>query len=319
MLKGKKVVVTGGAGFIGSHLVDKLIASGAMVCVIDNLSRGKKEYLSSHEGKKGFKFYKKDLTNFNSIKPLFAGADVVFHLAANSDIADSFAHPRTDLDAGTIATFNVLEAMRQNEVSKIVFASSSAVYGDPVNLPVHENDGPLLPISLYGASKLAAEGLISAYHGTFDFSYWIFRFANVTGDRATHGIIYDFERKLRKNRKELEIFGDGKQCKSYVHVDDCIDGIVFGYEKSKEKTSVFNIANDGWTSVRRIAEITVATCGCPDAKFKFTGGVRGWPGDVPKVLLCGERLAKLGWKPALSSDEAVEKSAKAVWNENRWK
>ena len=315
MLEGKKIIVTGGAGFIGSHLVDKLVAKGAKVCVIDDLSLGKKEYIARHEGKNGFEFHKKDLKDFDSVKPIFAGANAVFHLAANSDIANSFSHPRTDLDAGTVATFNVLESMRQNGVSKIIFSSSSAIYGDPVNLPLHEDDGPLLPVSLYGASKLAAEGLISAYHGTFDFSYWIYRFANITGDRATHGVIYDFEKKLLKNPKELEILGDGKQCKSYVHVDDCVDAMLFGYEHSKEKTNVFNIANDGWTSVRRIAEITVATCGFSEAKFKFTGGARGWPGDVPKVLLAGERLAKLGWKPKLTSDGAVEKSAAQVWKE----
>ena len=314
-----KTVVTGGAGFIGSHLVDRLVAGGGEVVVIDNLSSGKPEFISQHRGKPGFKFVKADLLKPGQYSSELEGAGVIYHLAANPDVKAAIANTRIEIDQGILSTYNLLEQARKRDVQSIVFSSSSVVYGEPLVVPVAEDYGPLLPISFYGASKLAGEGLLSAYCGTFGMAGITYRFANVVGARSTHGVIYDFCKKLRKNPSSLEVLGDGKQTKSYILVEECVDAILFGASKRLGKISasmdVFNIANSDWISVADIAKEVIAASGIAGTKISFTGGKRGWPGDVPKVMLDGAKLAKLGWTPKSNSLQAVRAAAKTTWKE----
>jgi UDP-glucose 4-epimerase len=306
-----KFLVTGGAGFIGSHLVDKLVEMGD-VTVYDNLSSGRKEFIEHHIGHKGFRFYQADLLDIEKLKEAIQGQQIVFHLAANPDIRQGIKRTNQDLEQGTVATYNVLEAMKQEKVKKIVFASSSAVYGETPIKPISEDHGPLFPISLYGASKLACEGLISAFCHIFDMQAWIFRFANVVGERTTHGVIFDFIRKLRLNPEELEILGDGNQEKPYIYVDDCIDGIIHGFQYSNERINVFNLGSISTTKVSSIAEMLVSEMGLTRTKFRYTGGDRGWPGDVPQVRFCTTKMEKLNWKPKYCSDEAIRTTIKII-------
>jgi len=261
--------ITGGAGFSGSHLVDRLISSGE-VTVYDNLISGSKEFIQHHLGSHNFRFSQADLLDFDILNKAIANHDIVFHLAANPDIRAGSANTNLDLHQGTIATYNVLEAMKVNRISRIVFASSFTVYGEAGTKPVSEDYGPLLPISLYGASKLASEGLISAFCHLFDMQAWIFRFANVVGARASHGVIFDFINKLKQNPEELEILGDGTQEKPYLYIDDCIDGILFGLEHSQERVNVLNLGSDSSTNVTAIANTVVEAVGLSGAKFRYT-------------------------------------------------
>ncbi len=304
-----KAFVTGGAGFIGSNLVDALLESGYKVTVYDNLSLGTEDRIKHHLYNKDFTFIKADLLDFNKLLSSIKDHDIIFHLAANSDISNN---SRTDIDIkqGTLATYNVLEAMRLNNVKKIVFSSTSAVYGEPKIMPTPENYGPLQPISLYGSSKLACEGLLAAFSHNFDFQIWIFRFANIIGKRGTHGVLVDFIRKLRNNAKELEILGDGKQKKSYLEVRECVEGIFFALEKSREQLNVFNLGCNSSTQVDTIANIVVEEMGLKDVKFRYTGGARGWKGDVPLMSLDVSKINKLGWQAKLRSDEAVRVAVK---------
>lgn len=299
--------ITGGAGFIGSHLVDRLISSGE-VTVYDNLSSGKKEFIQRHLGKSKFRFIQADLLDFATLNKAIANYDLVFHLAANPDVRAGSMNTNLDLQQGTLATYNLLEAMRLNQISKIVFASSSTVYGEAGTRPVSEDYGLLLPISLYGASKLACEGLISAFCHLFDMQVWVFRFANVVGARASHGVIFDFINKLRQNPREMEILGDGTQEKPYLYSDDCIDGILFGLEHSQERVNVLNLGSDSSTNVTAIANMVVEAIGLSGVKFRYTGGNRGWRGDVPQVRFDMTKIRNLGWKPRYSSDEAVRRA-----------
>jgi len=301
-----KYFVTGGAGFIGSHLVDRLIDQ-AEVTVYDNLSSGKLEFLEHHFDKSNFHFVKADLFDFDNLNKTISGHDVVFHLAANPDVRAGSRNTRLDLDQGIVATYNVLEAMRLNNLIKLIFASSSTVYGE-VPKRVTEDFGPLLPISLYGASKLACEGLVSAFCHLFNMQAWIFRIANVVGTRSSHGIIFDFINNLRQNSKELEILGDGTQEKPYIYINDCIDGILLGLEQAQEQVNIFNLGSESSTDVTAIANIVVETMGLSNVKFKYTGGSRGWKGDVPQVRFDITKMKKLGWKPKYSSDRAVRKA-----------
>jgi UDP-glucose 4-epimerase len=239
---------------------------------------------------------------------------VVFHLAANPHVRLGETQTDLDLQQGIIATYNVLEAMRQNDIKKIVFSSSSVVYGETTEPTLPETYGPTLPISMYGAGKLGAEGLISAFCGTFDFQAWMYRFANVVGARGTHGVIVDFIEKLKKNPHELEILGDGRQCKPYLYVSDCVDGILYGYTHANQKMNLFNLSCDTTTTVTRIAEMVTQEMGLANVVFKYTGGIRGWKGDVPRFQLDAAKMNNLGWNATLSSDEAVRKAIKDVLN-----
>jgi len=302
-----KCFVTGGAGFIGSHLVDKLIEKGHNVTVFDDLSSGKKEFIKHHLENDNFSFAKADLIDGKTVLKEIEGHDVVFHIAANPDVRMGAQKPdiaKKDI----LATYNLLDAMREHEIKKIVFSSSSTIYGETPPFPLPENYGPLLPISVYGAAKLAAEGLISSFCHTFDMQGWMYRFANVVGIRGTHGVLVDFINKLRKNPHVLEILGDGKQKKPYLYVTECVDGILFGFEHSNEEVNFFNLGCDSATEVTRIGELVVKEMDLQNVKFTYTGGKRGWKGDVPQFQFDIEKIKKLGWEANLSSDGAVRKA-----------
>jgi len=307
-----KIFVTGGAGFIGSNLVDKLISRGDTVTVYDNLSSGKKEFLKHHLNNEKFNFVKADLMNLPKLKEAIKDHDVVFHIAANPFVRLGERQTKLDLEQGPIATYNLLEAMRINDVKKIVFSSSSVVYAETPPIAIPENYGPTLPISLYGAGKLGAEGLISAFCGTFGFQAWIYRFANVVGIRGTHGVIVDFIDKLKINSKELEILGDGKQQKPYLHVFDIVSGMLHGFEHSNDQLNLFNLSCESDTTVTRIADLVVEEMGLKDVKYNFTGGKRGWAGDVPRFQLDASKIKKLGWKENYTSNEAVRKAIREI-------
>jgi len=307
-----KVFVTGGAGFIGSHLVDTLVEKGHTVTVYDNLSSGEKKYIKHHLTRDYFTFIDADLLDLEQVKKEIQDHDVVFHIAANPFVRLGETQTDLDLKQGAIATYNVLEGMRLNGIKKIVFSSSSVVYGETLPIFLPETYGPTLPISFYGAGKLASEAVVSAFCGTLDFQAWIYRFANVVGSRGTHGVIIDFIDKLRKNPKELEILGDGKQQKPYLHVSDCVDGMIFGFEHSHEPLNLFNLSCDTDTTVTRIAEMVVEEMGLHDVEFKYTGGKRGWKGDVPRFQLDAKKINAIGWKARYTSDEAVRKAIQEV-------
>ena len=310
--KATKYFVTGGAGFIGSHLVDRLMTEGNEVTVYDNLSSGSKVFAQHHLGKEGFQLIEADLLNLDTLKEAIANHDVIFHLAANPEARLGIENTELDLKQETIATYNVLETMRVNGIKKIVFSSSGCIYGETPVIPLPEDYGPVLPISLYGAGKLASEGLISAFCHTFDMQAWIFRFANIVGVRATHGVIFDFINKLKQNPRELEILGDGKQCKPYLHVKDCVDGIIYGFKNSHDKVNVFNLGCSTATDVTTIARMLVDEMGLKAVKFRYTGGKRGWPGDVPQVRFNVDKINSLGWKAKYTSDEAVRRAIKDI-------
>ncbi|MCD6275305.1 MAG: NAD-dependent epimerase/dehydratase family protein [Thermoplasmata archaeon] len=310
-----RILVTGGAGFIGSHIVDRLISSGNEVIVYDNLSSGKLEFLEHHMRNENFKFVKDDLLNFEALKREMKDVNLVYHVAANPDVKIGARDTRIHLEQNVIATHNLLEAMRLNDISDIVFTSTSTVYGEAKKIPTPEDYGPLIPISLYGASKLAAESLIMAYAHTFGMNTVIYRFANIVGPRSTHGVIYDFIMKLKNNPRELEILGDGTQKKSYLYIEDCVDAIIYGYEHRKEDVEIFNIGSDDWIDVKKIADIVVEEMGLENVKYRFTGGKRGWKGDVPKMLLSIEKIKSYGWKPKYSSEESVRLTARHLIDE----
>jgi len=310
-----RILVTGGAGFIGSHIVDRLISSGNEVIVYDNLSSGKLEFLEHHMRNENFKFVKDDLLNFETLKREMKDVNLVYHVAANPDVKIGARDTRIHLEQNVIATHNLLEAMRLNDISDIVFTSTSTVYGEAKKIPTPEDYGPLIPISLYGASKLAAESLIMAYAHTFGMNTVIYRFANIVGPRSTHGVIYDFIMKLKNNPHELEILGDGTQKKSYLYIEDCVDAIIYGYEHRKEDVEIFNIGSDDWIDVKKIADIVVEEMGLENVKYRFTGGKRGWKGDVPKMLLSIEKIKSYGWKPKYSSEESVRLTARHLIDE----
>lgn len=307
-----RVLVTGGAGFIGSHLVDQLVAHGIEVTVFDDLSSGWREFVQHHDGADSFRFIEGDLLDKDEVKSAVTGHEVVFHLAANPEARWGIENTELDLKQETVATYNVLEAMRVNAVKKIAFASSGTIYGETPLIPLPEDYGPVLPISLYGAGKLASEGLISAFCHTFDMQAWIFRFSNIVGKRATHGVISDFIQKLRRTPSELEILGDGSQCKPYLHVEDCVEAILFGFGKSHSRVNVFNIGCASATDVNTIARMLVDEMELRGVRFRYTGGDRGWPGDVPQVRFNVERMNKLGWRAKHSSDEAVRRAIREM-------
>ncbi len=308
-----KVLVTGGAGCIGSVLAERLLKEGNEVIVLDDFSFGKKEHVAALEKDRKFKLIRGSILDLELLKKAVEGCDVVFHLAASSTVKYFPGNPTDqELKVNVTGTYNVLEAMRLKGIKKIVFSSTSTVYGEPEKYPTPE-DAPILPVSLYGASKAAGESLISAFCGMFGMQAWIYRFANVVGgkSRKTGGmIVSDFIEKLKKDSKELEVLGNGKQKKSYITVDDCVNGMLFGFSKAKEKVNVFNLGNSEQTEVNEIARMVAAEMGLEDVKLKYTGGDRGWIGDVPKMLLSIDKISKLGWKPKVSSTEAVRLAIK---------
>ncbi len=307
-------LVTGGAGFIGSHLVDELISRGYRVRVIDNLSSGDYAFLSRHEGRKDFEFVRADLKNKESVERVVKGIDTVFHYAANPEVRLSVQEPEVHFKENLLATFNLLEAIRKaGSIEKVVFASSSTVYGDAKILPTPETH-VIKPISVYGASKAGCEALICSYAYLYGFKAVALRYANIVGPRLRHGVIYDFIKKLRKNPSKLEILGDGTQRKSYLFVTDAVEATLFLTERLGDFFDAFNVGNDDWITVKEIGEIVSKVLGLKP-EFVFTGGTedgRGWLGDVKFMRLSIDKVKSLGWSPKYSSKEAVELTAKAL-------
>lgn len=305
-------LVTGGAGFIGSHLLDALLADSATgeVRVVDNFSSGRREHLAPHAGNKRLRVREADLLDFKKILPHFRDVDRVFHLAANPDARWGLDNTRLDLEQETIATYNVLEAMRRHRVPQIVFSSSGTVYGDVGTTVTHEGLGPCLPVSLYGAGKVASEALITAFCASFGLRGIILRFGNIVGERTTHGVIHDFIRSLAMNPKELKVLGNGFQSKPYVYVRDLVGGLRFASQRAAKlessKFEVFNLAPDGATSVRFIADELVQQLGLAGrTKIRYGTEAAGWPGDVPQSRMDSSKLRKAGFALPRSSDDAV--------------
>ncbi len=308
-----RCLVTGAAGFIGSHLVEYLVAQGNSVTGYDNLSSGKRKWIQHLLDYPRFTFLEADLLDLKALKRAVRRHDVVFHLAANTDIPNGNKDPHIDFENCTVGTFHMLEAMRANGVRQLIFASSSTVFGEPPIRPTPETVGPVLPISLYGAGKMAGEGLISAYSHLFGIQAWMFRFGNVVGARMGHGVIYDFIRKLKASPRELEILGDGKQEKNYFLVEDCINGILFAFRHAGRKPcDVFNLGTETTVNVKEIGRIVAEEMGLKGVRLRFTGGSRGWPGDVPQVIYDVRKMKRLGWKARCSSAEAVRIAARRL-------
>ena len=308
-------LVTGGAGFIGSHLVDSLVAQGKSVRVLDNFSSGREEFLAHHKSTTNVEIFRADLLDPESVKNAMQGINTVHHLAANPDIRLGTEVTDTDLRQGTVATYNVLEAMRCEGVSRISFASSSAIYGEASIMPTPETYGPVKPISLYGASKLASEALITAWCGTFGAKAWVHRFANIVGPRGTHGVIFDFIHKLKKDPARLEVLGDGNQEKSYMSAYDCVQSMIHVIGLGGNGPVLNNLGTGDTCSVSRIAEIVIEESGLEGVSIDFTGGKRGWAGDVPKTYLDVTKLLDTGFEPTAMSEQAVRDTARVLISE----
>jgi len=310
----KKVIITGGAGFIGSHLVDSLVGSGYDVTVYDNLSTGRLEFLKDSIDR--IELVREDLLNDGSLPDRLEGTDHVFHLAANPDVRIGVDDTRTSVDQNIIATYNLLEAIRRARDGPrgFTFTSTSTVYGNATVLPTPEDYGPLVPISQYGASKLAAEALISAFSDNFGIRATCLRFANVVGSRSTHGILIDFINKLKKDPTSLEILGDGTQMKSYIHVSDCVRGMRFATERQVGMFEYFNLGTDDSTTVTRIAHIVIEAMGLQDVELVYTGGYRGagWKGDVKYMSLKIDKIKELGWNYRMNSEKSLRSACEEL-------
>lgn len=308
-------MITGGVGFIGSHLAARLLARGDQVVVYDNLSAGSIDRIESCLSDPRFQFVKGELLDFQQVSHVVKGAEIVFHMASNPDISKSMIQTDLDLRLGVMTLYNVLESMRLSGCNKVFFPSGSGVYGDVGPTPTSEDFAPMRPVSMYGASKLACEAMISAFCHMFDMQAWIGRLANIVGSRQTHGVILDFVKKLERDQKRLQILGDGKQSKPFLHVSECVDAIQTMIEKSKETINVFNVAPDDSIEVREIAQIVVEEMGLTGIRFEYSGGKRGWKGDVPVVRMDTTKLRRIGWMNKLSSGEAVRLAAQELISE----
>jgi UDP-glucose 4-epimerase len=310
------MIVTGCAGFIGSNLVDRLLANGHKVTGVDNFSTGQRRFLGGALEHSNFQLIEMDLLDLDSLKQAFVGGEAVFHLAANADVRFGTEHPRRDLEQNTIATYNVLEAMRANGIKKIAFSSTGSVYGEAPVVPTPE-DGPFpIQTSLYGASKAAGEGLIAAYCEGFGFQSWIFRFVSILGERYTHGHVFDFYQKLKSDPIRLHVLGNGMQRKSYLHVQDCIDAIFLAMDKAQNKVNIFNLGVDGYCEVNDSIGWICAELGL-QPKLEYTGGDRGWIGDNPFIFLDTRKIRTLGWMPKFGIQQGVIKTVNYL-RENEW-
>lgn len=309
-------VVTGGAGFIGSHIVDALVKKGDRVLVIDNLSAGATANIKVHIESGKAEFLQADLLE-DGWQERISGADRVFHIAADPDVRASAISPGKVYDNNVLATERVLEAMREQGIKELVFTSTSTVYGEANVIPTPEDYSPMIPISIYAASKLACEAMIAGYAHTYGMKSWVFRFANIIGERSGHGVIWDFVHKLKDNPAELEILGDGKQIKSYLSVGACVEAVLFAVENSDEPFNYFNIGSEDWIDVTAIAEIVVGEMDLSGVIFSYTGGDRGWVGDVPKMQLGVEKLKGLGWKPDTGSAESIRLAVRTLLEETK--
>jgi UDP-glucose 4-epimerase len=299
-----KAFVTGAAGFIGSSLVDRLLAGGHVVTGYDNFSTGLRRFLESARSNPRFRLVEGDLLDLDAVKNAMAGADFVFHLAANADVRFGPDHPRRDLEQNTIVTWNVLEAMRAAGARRVAFASTGSVYGEPEVFPTPETAPFPVQTSLYGASKLAAEGMIAAYAAAFGYQAWIFRFVSILGERYTHGHVVDFYRQLLAHPERLHVLGNGRQRKSYLHVQDCLDAILLAVEKSTGQVNILNLGTDEYCEVNDSIGWISAQLGV-SPQLTYAGGERGWVGDSPFIFLDCSRMRSLGWQPRLTIRQGV--------------
>jgi UDP-glucose 4-epimerase len=300
-----RAFVTGGAGFIGSHLVDRLLQAGHAVTAYDNFSTGREAFLESARAQAAFRLERGDLLDTQNLIRAMAGHDFVFHLAANADVRFGTAHPGKDLEQNTTATFGVLEAMRTNGIRRVAFSSTGSIYGEPEVFPTPEHCPFPVQTSLYGASKLAGEGLIAAYCNGFGFQGYVFRFVSILGERYTHGHVFDFYRKLLRDPAEIEVLGNGRQRKSYLYVQDCIDGIFTAIERADAPFNVFNLGADEYCSVDESLGWICTRLGLEPLR-RYSGGERGWIGDSPFIFLDASKLRGLGWRPKRTIRQGVE-------------
>lgn len=312
----KRYLVTGCAGFIGSSMVDRLLADGHQVTGIDNFSTGQHRFLSGALTNPRFRLVEADLFELSAIIPAFAGMDFVFHFAANADVRFGTEHPRRDLEQNVIVTYNVLEAMRANSVKRIAFSSTGSVYGEAAVIPTPEDAPFPIQTSLYGASKLAGEGLIAAYCEGFGFQSWIFRFVSILGERYTHGHVFDFFSQLKNDSSRLKVLGNGKQRKSYLYIQDCLDAILLATEKAKDKVNLFNLGVDGYCEVNDSIGWISQTLGVKP-ELLYSGGDRGWIGDNPFIFLDTKKIRSLGWAPKHTINEGVIKTVEFL-KANEW-
>ena len=311
-----RAFITGGAGYIGSHLADRLLEGGNQVTVFDNFSTGQQRFLQQANTSEKFKLIKGDLLDKNELQKAMANHDFIFHLAANADVRFGTEHPSKDLEQNTIVTHNVLEAMRSQGIKKILFSSTGSVYGEASVFPTPEESPFPVQTSFYAASKLAGEGLITAYCEGFGFQSWIFRFVSILGERYTHGHVFDFYNKLKADPSRLKVLGNGKQRKSYLYIQDCLDALLLAIEKSREKVNIFNLGVDDYCEVNdSIGWI------CEELRVKplleYTGGDRGWIGDNPFIFLDTQKIQSINWQPKLSIKESVIKTVKFL-RQNEW-
>jgi UDP-glucose 4-epimerase len=308
-------LVTGGAGFIGSHLVDRLVSEGWRIRVLDNFSTGRLENIKHHVNSEVVEVVRGDLKDLRCVERALEGVDVVFHFAANPEVRVSTTNPQIHFNENVVATFNLLEEMRRS-VKEMVFASSSSVYGEANEIPVSE-EAPVRPVSVYGASKAACESLIHAYSKLYGIKAVILRYANVVGPRLRHGVVWDFVNKLRKNPSQLEILGDGKQVRSYIYVDDAVEATIIAWRKSYDQLEVYNVASEDWITVDEVADEVVKVMGLSDVRKIYRPVLHGvgWPGDVKRVALNIDKLKTLGFKPSMNSREAIRATAKKLAEE----
>lgn len=309
-------IVTGCAGFIGSNLVDRLLSDGKTVLGIDNFSTGQRRFVEPVLSNPNYKLVECDLTDLNLIKELFSGGSVVFHLAANADVRFGLNHPFKDLEQNTIVTYNVLEAMRANNIKRILFSSTGSVYGEAQIIPTPETAPFPIQTSLYGASKVACEGLISAYAEGYGFEASIFRFVSILGERYTHGHIFDFTKKLLLNPNELDVLGNGRQRKSYLYVSDCINAMLLALSITNPKVDIFNLGVNDFCEVNDSIKWILSELNL-NPKIVYSGGDRGWIGDNPFIFLDNNKIVKLGWAPKKTIEEGVRTTVKYLLG-NKW-
>jgi UDP-glucose 4-epimerase len=311
-----RILVTGGAGFIGSHLVDRLVRDGYRVRVVDNLSSGRIENIKHHLYVNSVELVIGDLKDPQVALRAVEGVYVVFHFAANPEVRVSTTNPEIHFNENIVATFNLLEAMRRKNVKELVFASSSSVYGEPEEIPVDEN-APIRPVSVYGASKAACEALIHAYSKLYGIKAVVLRYANVIGPRLRHGVVWDFINKLLNNPTELEILGDGKQVRSYIYIDDAVKATIVAWRKTETSYEVYNIASEDWITVDEVADEVIKATGLNNVKKIYKPVLHGigWPGDVKKIALKMDKIKRLGIKPTMNSREAVRTTVRRLLKE----
>jgi UDP-glucose 4-epimerase len=305
----RRALVTGGLGFIGSHLVDRLLDDEWEVVVLDNLLTGNRSNLAHHTGNPRLQVIEGDIRDLQTVTTVSRGCEAVFHLAAHALMRVSVDDHRADLDYNVIGTLNVLESVSVNKIPDLVFASTSALYGEAAVVPTPEEYSGI-QTSLYGAAKLAGEAYASAFVQLTPMKFWAFRFGTVLGERCRRGAIWDFEHKLLKNPAELEILGNGKQSKDYLSVGDCVDGIMLGYQKSSKPVNIFNLGLQEQTTVDELADIVIEEMGLSGVRKRYTGGVRGWIGDNPVVCLSIKKIQELGWRPKSSPEEIIRQTAR---------